>query len=463
MREILQQHENDLGGGLMTESMEIDHSVLFSGASLKLGEAHWYVSKADTEMKRRQYTEKEGALPEMKLTPFADEVGPDEIHWWVFKKERKVEELEEKTRKTLASVQKLKDESSLLAKQFGTESYDKLVSRLKEFTEVHSAEINDFHDYVVWLNSKDICAPIVLFTFRIWGSTRLADRSIKIEANSVDMDEEGVRLSTEIALGLLQRGRYQLYVVHSDITSDMAESFDPERGPWGSAPMNMVVRQTSNEVLKEFAAYFEFIRDSMNNILLEIEKYQAQTTLLTSESFWRSFIEKAMEDERIEDQLWDFKETLEMWCISGQAKKESAIKFCEKAASFANAQGGVIIVGVTDKAPRTVVGVDDLENRVKSTQSVLMKHTERSEEFVRAQQVLVEDLEKRKKSCLAILISQTKDVVSVRDTKGKYSFPVRRGTGIDFESYDSIKDSKVDVVDNNYDFISVLEKFVSDD
>ena len=72
-----------------------------------------------------------------------------------------------------------------------------------------------------------------------------------------------------------------------------------------------------------------------------------------------------MNVDRIENQLWDFKETFEMWHIKNKEKEESKIKFCEQIAAFANVNGGVLIVGITNKPPRRVIGIQDLENKLK--------------------------------------------------------------------------------------------------
>ena len=48
------------------------------------------------------------------LTPFGEEVGVDEIHWWVFKKETSMKELLDRTTNVLAAAQKLKEDSLAL-------------------------------------------------------------------------------------------------------------------------------------------------------------------------------------------------------------------------------------------------------------------------------------------------------------------------------------------------------------
>jgi hypothetical protein len=299
------------------EERGINHDKLFSGSSLKIGKIHWYILKADSEMERKRYAE--GECGEIVQTDFGKEVR-DEILWWVFKKEAQVEELWNRTNNTLSSVQKLKEDSFSLKKSCYPESYEELISKIKEFTESHSKEVDALYDYVVWLNKKDILAPSILFTYRVWGSTRLGDRTIKITATTIDDENpEIINITTEIALGLREGSKYTLDSVYTDISEEIYCSFEPEECPI-SVPKKELIFHTSREALDELATYFEFLRNSLRNILLDIEKYRIQTEPLTKESFWRSFITKAMDDRRIEVQLWDFKETFEMWHLKHKWK-----------------------------------------------------------------------------------------------------------------------------------------------
>ena len=105
---------------------------------------------------------------------------------------------------------------------------------------------------------------------------------------------------------------------------------------------------------------------SLRNVILEIDRYDAQTELMKRELFWRDFLVRAI-DAPVEDQLWDFKETLDMWSVSGKGKEDAVVKSCGYIAAFANAKGGVLIVGISNERPRKVVGIEDLENRLKYT------------------------------------------------------------------------------------------------
>lgn len=432
---------------------DINHEELFSGSSLEIGKIHWYIQKADTEMGRRCWIKGEKFLEQDKPTDFGKEVGFDEIHWWIFKKETDIEELYKKTENTLNSVQKLKEDSFILKEKYYFEPYPDLVKRIKEFTESHKEEIHALYEYVLWLNKKDVLAPSMLFTYRVWGSTRLSDRDEIIDENSIDKDIDRVKRCTEVALGLISGSRYTLEDVYFDICSDMADSINPEYLGSCSPSEESLLVQTSYKIRDELAEYFEFIRQSLRNILLDISKYNAQTKLLYQESFWQSFIKKAVEI-KIENQLWDFKETFEMWHMKNKDKEDAEIKFCELIAGFANAKGGVLIVGITNKIPREIKGIeDDLESKLKFTKSTIQRYVNSTNDFVHFQPTTLKDDAGTDRDCLIIAIAQTKDVITVRDKSGKFSCPVRSETGLDRVDYEKVKQSKIHVLHDNYDFI----------
>jgi len=438
---------------------DINHKELFSGSFWEIGKIHWYIQKADTEMHSKCYVKGENTL---EPTDFSKEVGSDEIHWWVFKKETEVEKLLKRTENTLNSVQKLKEDSLGLKEKYYPKSYSDLIRKIKEFAEYHGEEIHALYDYVVWLHKKDVLAPCILFTYRVWGSTRLSDRMVKITENTIDEDQEMVKICTEFALGLRTRSRYTIDDVYWDILSDIADSIDIEyQGPI-SVLKQRLLSQTSHKILDELATYFELLRQSLRNIILDINSYNAQTELLHQESFWRAFIIKAMRQNRIETQLWDFKETLEMWHPKHKEKEEVKVKFCEQIAAFANANGGVLIVGITDKLPRRIMGVQDLENKLKFTKSIIKRYINYNTDFIHFQQILMKDESGKDGSCLIIAIAKTKGVIFVKDNSGKISYPIRLETGLNRVDYEEIRDSKINVLHDNHDYILNLDRLLHD-
>ena len=191
---------------------------------------------------------------------------------------------------------------------------------------------------------------------------------------------------------------------------------------------------------------------------MDIEKYKLQKSLLYDESFWVKFINKTM--NRTEDQLWDFKKVLDMWFGEPKNKEKKQIKFCEKVASFANADGGVIILGVTDEIPREITGIEDLENRRKSIKGTLQKYINVPKSFTVLKEVLIKDTEGIDRHCLVLAIAQAKDPIEVRGLNKSYSYPIRLGPG--FEKVDKLKiqQAKKSISQDNYDFILNLREFV---
>jgi hypothetical protein len=266
-----------------------------------------------------------------------------------------------------------------------------------------------------------------------------------------------VRLCVEIALGLRIREVYTIGSVYNDIFAELADASDPEDQPTVSVPREGFLLRTTYQVLDEFATYFENVRDSLRNILLEIDRYNAHTNLMKRESFWREFLVKAGEAP-VEHELWDFKQSLEMWRASGKGKEDAEIRFCEHVAAFANARGGVLAVGISNERPRKIVGIEDAENRLKYTNDVILEHLKHDSDFTYLTTVIMEE-EPKERICLIIAVAQTKDVISI---EGQSLCPVRVQTGISRKPCEDIGRSKVHVSNKNYNFIVDLDNFLRD-
>jgi len=269
----------------MFEDQIEHHKELFNGSSFNLGQIHWYIQKANTEMYKKCWLDKpigdtEFTTPES--TEFGHYVGDDEINWWVFKKETDIDELFERTENAFTFVQKLKNDSFLFKEKFSPKSYPDLIMNIKQFLEAHDKEINTLLDYVIWLNKKDVLAPSILFSTKTWGSTRSSDRDFEIYSNSIkEEDEISLRQCTELAIGLQLRSLYIIRNIRNNINSDIHDS-DPENYheiPWTDITL---INLTSRKILDEFASYFEFIRNSLRNIKFEIQKFNKINEILCS-------------------------------------------------------------------------------------------------------------------------------------------------------------------------------------
>ena len=412
----------------MLDDKDQVHETLFSDAALKLGEIHWTLLKSASVMDSQRWQSSTH-----ETTAFGKEVGLDEIHWWVFEKETDVDELLARTERTLESVQALKKAAAKL-KNNEPDSYRDLLLTLRDFAEKRCADVDSLHDYVSWLMKRDVMAPRVLFTYRVWGSTRMSDRHINVDdQDNATSDLSKLRALTEIAMGVRNGGVLVYNRAHMEIGFSIFDSLDPEqmaRGVEIIVPESRLIRRTGHDVYENCAIYFTEIRDSLRNIQIDIEKLKEQRALFESDDFWRVFITKARNVKTSERQLWDFKETLTIWHAKTEAaKRDAKVKFAEDVASFANTSGGVLIVGVNDR--REIVGVGtgrELETRLKVASDVLARHMEYDREIVSFRQVIVGE-----KICLIVLVSQACGVVAVTDGDGHYSYPLRRETGISRE------------------------------
>lgn len=440
------------------------HDALFTDSSLRLGQIHWHLLKAATQMESLTTIDEvvEGThFRTPKRTEFGKEVGQDEINWWIVKKETNLAELREQSECALEAVENWKTQSRELRKKYNPESYEQIVSAYRRFVDERSGDIATFHGYVHWLYHRDPLGPSILFTYRVWGSTKRGDRWIDLTADSIQGESADViRRLTEIALGLAERG----WLTYDRIAFEM-EGDAWAANPEAEGPIEIdeddVVRRTAWKSFSECADYFGEIRDSLRNIILDIDKHNEQRDVLTSDRFWRAFVEKALKVP-LETRLWDFKETLTMWHAIGKAKQQAKITFVEDVASFANASGGVVIVGITDREPRQIVGVGnapDVENRLKSCADAIADHLEYDRELVTIRTVQIGP-ERTARTCLAIIVAQAAETVGVRDTDGRYSYPVRRETGITRVSRHDVG-GKVDrdgkhLKADNHDFLNRL-------
>lgn len=438
-----------------------EHESLFSDTGLKLGRTLWYLLYAAQEIDTRSHiiSAEDGGR---NLAEFGKEIGKDEIYWWIYKKETRLEELQAKVQKTLLSLQELKESANQLEPS-DIRTYSDLVTTLVEFTKAHEKQIEDLYEFTVWMNRRDILSPAILFTYRVWGSTRISDRWVQLQSKTESSEPtEVIFRLTEIAYGVFKRYTYTRHSVEMDIGSEMYDS-DPENYRSQEIPESYVITRTSYNVLREFSIFFEELRDSLRNIQLDIEKCLAEKNLLKSESFWREFITKSKDPGRTESTLWDFKESLEMWHAPGTEKSRWQIDFCKLVAGFANSEGGVIIIGITNDT-RDIVGVSDLENRMKSTSDVIKRWIDYPRKdlifhlqpvpFDQAGKVIV---------CLVVAIAQTSEVVRVKGESDEYYYPDRNQTGISYPQPRELETRKMHLkAGDNFGFIKELNAFIQD-
>ena len=433
-----------------------EHSSLFENPISKIGELHYKILKSKEIVDEQRKKDED----------FGKKIGFDEIHWWVFYEETDLKELKNKTKNALESSQKIKEKSVELKQSSRSNKYPELISNIKKFCVDHESEIQSLLDYANWLNAKDPRAVTMLFNFRVWGSTRMSERTIPL--SKID-EKTAINACIEIALGL--RGSYHMPTVSrtcnnimDDILSSkpLEDSFIPTEIPWDT-----VVLRASNEILTEMSKYFEFLRDSLKHILLVIEEYEKSDNILHDNKFWKVFVKDVMMLP-VETMKWDFKQTLAMWEMKGKRKKEKAVEFCEDVASFANMEGGVLIIGVSDQIPRKIVGIDNLENKAKYAKDILLEGINYARPFTHFQVLSLKDEQGVAQPCILIIIQQTMDVVEVNNkkiikggsttsTRITPTCPIRNETGITRVSRLVVSNSKKYLKRDSYQFLTSLE------
>jgi hypothetical protein len=456
----------------MFEISDSQRSSILTDTTSMLGELHWYLlqsSKLMSDKQSRVLEEQFGLTFERhELTDFGREVGRDEIDWWVNRKEQDTPELRERTKQAMVAAQTLRTKAIAL-RGFEPASYDDLMAKLQVFAGSCRAEIAVLYEYVVWLNHKSVLAPEILFTYKVWGSTRMADRRIDINfALSTPKQEEPntiLRLA-EIVLGLSDNQFSAIKRAQMDLLGEAYESGaeDDEEEPL-QIPMDRILRRTANRAIEECIIYFTELRDSLRDIDINVGKREDTENIVNSDAFWRSFISKVTVKGRIEHELWDFKETLAMWhAANADERARAKVTTAEDIAAFANADGGCLLVGIRDD--KTIAGIGDTErdreNRVKTLNDVLAEFIQYPRQIWKVHQLLANGTDGEEKLCLVVIAARACEPVGVKGANGSYTYPVRHGTGIARENPEKLRNARIHDKNDNFDFLECLRQFVRD-
>lgn len=443
---------------------------MLSESLLDLGRIHWYLIYAHNLMMEKRFeAHSPGKIHKPTWTEFGKEVENDEINWWVFKREHDLPTLRQKTVLALESSQSIKDAVKRLSKP-EYDTLEELNQAYLNFANKYQKDISVILKYLEWLYKRDELAPSILFNYRTWGSTRMSDRYEEVGLGDLENVSKIEKLAF-VVLGLVQRQHLTFERVRAEMEYEAYESIDPEEysGNGFLVPIERVERRAARDAVAIFLEYFEELRDSFRNVIHDIEMKELQNRLFTSDDFWRSFILRAAASTKTEQKYWDFKQTLDMWHIKDEkTKNDKANKFAEIVAGFANNQGGVIVVGVTDTPPRQVVGLTgdsrDVENYMKHTRNVISQYIPYDKDFIHLQQVNVPDQNGDLKLCLVIVVQQTVEGLSVKGADGKsYSYPVREETGLVWKEQNTVGNNKIGTKSNNYNFLGVLQQFVNEE
>jgi hypothetical protein len=457
----------------MFQISESQRYSIVTDATSMLGELHWYLlrsSKLMSDERSRVWDELSYGIKIERREPtdFGREVGRDEIDWWINRKEQDIPELRERSEQAKASAQTLRT-NAILLRGFEPACYDDLLAKFKGFVESYRPEITVLYEYVVWLDSKSVLAPEILFTYKVWGSTRMADRSIDINtAISTPKDEQSstiLRLA-EIVLGLSDSSSSAFDRAKMELLGEAYEfGAGDDEGEPPRIPLDRILRRTANRVIEECIIYFSELRDSLRDIVINIGKREDTENIVNSDAFWRSFVSKATIQGRIEHELWDFKETLTMWhAANADGRARAKVTTAEDIAAFANADGGCLLIGIRDD--KTIAGIGDTErdgeNRVKTLNDVLADLIQYPRQIWKVHQLLANGADGREKLCLVVIVARACEPVGVKGANGNYTYPVRRGTGISREAPEKLRDARIHDKSDNFDFLERLRQFVRD-
>jgi len=278
------------------------------------------------------------------------------------------------------------------------------------------------------------------------------------DAETLDVMEKLV----ETVWGFQSRGLYTY--VHSafDIAGDFYD--DPSKRDL-PLPAPRVVRRTTREVTDECATFFELLRDSLRDIERELAERSTREARIASEAFWQNFIEKARRSSKAESLSWDFKESLSFWhAATADARRIEKTKFASDMASFANAEGGCLIVGISNT--RKVVGVSDdpreIENRLTATHQAIREHFRYPRDICRILQVSVPSDDGAGKVCFVIAVPKASEPAASTDGQGGYTYPQRTGAGTIKADKDQLLNARIHQKSDIYSFLDELDQFIGD-
>lgn len=212
--------------------------------------------------------------------------------------------------------------------------------------------------------------------------------------------------------------------------------------------------KATKDMLESFVYVENPALNSSNNSTDIIGFDDMLNIIYNNNSFWEKLVKNII--IRTECKYWDFKQTLEMWKAPSSLKQIKQIDFCEKIAAFANRKGGIIFIGITDKIPRKILGVSNLESKLQSINLILNKWIDYQKDFFNLEEIILKDSNGIEKRCIAVIVAQTRDPIGVKNFNGYYSYPVRLETGLYRENFSGLIKKKKIVTTINFNFLNLL-------
>lgn len=436
------------------------HQLLWSlDEFLTLARFHSWIHDAEKDLSTRSNDEVASNLEpfrRLELTSVGREVGSDIPRWWIFTREANVQELHKATLGTFAAAQQLL-RASEASRWDAPTSYESIIRQVRQLLHGHSREIELLLEYVASLRAKDKLAPAILFSYAVWGTTRRSERDLP--AKSEMSETERLRFAGELAVGIRGQWGATLHRVWNDLV-DEAESATQEDQPV-AIPVGALLLRSQFQIQKRLTTYFEKVRDSLRHIDTLCQEFFQRENLFADDRFAKSLLQKvSRQPSAVETDLWDIKETLEVWEAPGDRKKAAAIRFVERVAAFANGRGGVLLIGVADKT-HEVVGVRDPEDRMKHIQSMISRYAEADSEFVKVRTVDIEQTGVRK-TCIVVAVGETESPVGVQLENGSYVYPLRVASGTERISRKELVQRKAHKKGTSFAFTRELNEWVFD-
>jgi hypothetical protein len=441
-----------------TTEEQDEYETLTSQPALRaLGEAHLHIIRAERKMNAQlhEHSTTEHGFTTTHWTDFGRMVANDEISWWVREQLDSLDLLKAKAADALDALQKLLNDAKKFQSRKAPGTYLGLVESVCTLCTSDADQIETLLSFVKWLEQCDERGPCILYTYKVWGSTRMAERMFHEPPDLTD--EQQLQFCTEWAAGLRTRHWTTRQHVIMDVSAEIADSIDPETY---SGPIIVSYESVSHKVAYAVAdrlvTYFELLRNSCRDLQIEIGKAEQVLGLLDDEAFWKTFITAVVKSNRTEDTWWDLKQTLEMWHANQPAKRLKELDFCELVAAFANTEGGIFIIGVSDVAPRQITGLSDVENKVKYIYKAFLSSTNLSEAAFRIREVHLPDDSGIVRVCLIVGVAKTPIAIFVKDDAGKLSYPIRQGPGKVPSDPATIYATKAHQKGYNWEFINHL-------
>jgi len=435
---------------------KIHREILTDKIYQQIGKVHSIILVADNLLEEKQLVQVDESvefdLSSVEFTPFGEATIGNFPRYFLRNNIERLFELRNKLEALHPYLDTLKRDSKKLIESYQVEEYADLIHNIKKFYNDHAENISELLSVIEYLQEIDSFAPALFLTHPQWSTTQISTRYMKIKSLK---DFEGlIERAADIVSGIRSFGRSTYDDIKSELEADIAESVDPEYVTHITVPEKSVLVRTSRKALLELATYFEKIRVCCENILSEINQL-CDGSILENVPFLELLVNKAKEKTQSETTLWDFKQTFPVWLNPTGKNKQ---KFALRVASFANNKGGILIAGITDD--REVIGITDIEERVKQTRSLIDEKIENGNHEIKVASISMETNEGEKRSCLLILIPQNCVPTSVTKLDDRIVYPYRDGVETKYKTFDEINNIKSVSINNNYRFARELIDFV---